>query len=184
MLLCGKLNDLCGSKSFYRSCITSYCSIIAKIQIKGQTAKNRDMTYLPFQHCCILSKNDELLELLSWWPTYNFKSNHCNWYQILSTCHYNNVIMSAMASQITDISIVCLTGCSGADQGKHQSSASLVFIRGTQRRPVDSPHKGSIMRKMTSSWYFSCRHTICKWVAEAWVHERVQRYGCHGAVAI
>ena len=42
--------------------------------------------------------------------------------------HYSDVIMSVMASQITSASIVCSTVCSGADQRKHQSSASLVFV--------------------------------------------------------
>ena len=37
---------------------------------------------------------------------------------------------------------------SGADQRKHQSSASLAFLRGIPRLPVSSPHKGSITRKM------------------------------------
>ena len=37
--------------------------------------------------------------------------------------------MSAMASQITGVSIVCSTVCSGADQRKHQSCASLAFVR-------------------------------------------------------
>ena len=43
--------------------------------------------------------------------------------------------MSAMASQITGASIVCSTVGPGVDQRKHQSSASLAFVRGT----VDSP---------------------------------------------
>ena len=34
------------------------------------------------------------------------------------------------------------------DQRKHQSSASLAFVRGIHRRPVNSPHKGPVMRKM------------------------------------
>ena len=39
--------------------------------------------------------------------------------------------MIAMATQITDVSIVCSTVCSGADKKtKHQSSASLAFVRG------------------------------------------------------
>ena len=38
--------------------------------------------------------------------------------------------MSAMASQITSVSIVCSINCSGADQRKHQSSASQAFVRG------------------------------------------------------
>ena len=53
-----------------------------------------------------------------------------------------------MAYQITAVSIVCSTVCSGADQRKQQSSASLAFVRGILRSPVDSPHKGPVKRKM------------------------------------
>ena len=56
--------------------------------------------------------------------------------------------MSTMAFQITGVSRVCSTVCSGADQRKHQSSTSLTFVRGIHRRPVDSPHKGPVTRKM------------------------------------
>ena len=56
--------------------------------------------------------------------------------------------MSAMASQTTGVSIVCSTVCSGADQRKHQSSASLAFARGIHRLSVDSHHKGPVTRKM------------------------------------
>ena len=56
--------------------------------------------------------------------------------------------MGAMASQITNVSIVYLIVCSGADQRKHQSSASLAFVRAIHRWPVNSPHKGSVTRKM------------------------------------
>ena len=42
--------------------------------------------------------------------------------------HYSDVIMSVMVSQITGVSIVCSTVCSGSDQRKHQSSAPLVFV--------------------------------------------------------
>ena len=37
---------------------------------------------------------------------------------------------------------------SGADQRKHQSSASLVLVRGIRRWPVNSPHKAPVTRKM------------------------------------
>ena len=68
--------------------------------------------------------------------------------------HYNDVIMSTMAPQITCVSIVCLTVCSGADQRKHQSPAPLAFVgESTWRWPVDSPHKGTVTRKM-----FQWRH--------------------------
>ena len=42
--------------------------------------------------------------------------------------HYNDVIMGAIASQITSLTIVYPTVYSGADQRKHQSSASLAFV--------------------------------------------------------
>ena len=56
--------------------------------------------------------------------------------------------MDAMASQITGVSIVYTTVCSGAEQRRHQSSASLAFVRGIPRWPVNSPHKGPVTRKM------------------------------------
>ena len=62
--------------------------------------------------------------------------------------HYGDVIMSAMASQITSLAIVYSTVSSGADQRKHQSSASLAFVRGIHRWPVNSPHKGPVTRKL------------------------------------
>ena len=62
--------------------------------------------------------------------------------------HYYDIIMGAMASQITSLTIVYSTVYSDADQRKHQSSASLAFVRGIHRRPVNSPHKGPVTRKM------------------------------------
>ena len=59
-------------------------------------------------------------------------------------CHYSDAIMRAMASQITGVSIVCSNLSSGAGQRKHQSSASLAFVRGICRWPV----KGPVTRKM------------------------------------
>ena len=51
--------------------------------------------------------------------------------------------MSAMASQITSLTIVHSTVYSGADQRKDQSSVSLAFVS-----LVNSPHKGPVTRKM------------------------------------
>ena len=62
--------------------------------------------------------------------------------------HYIDVIMSAIASQITSRTIVYSTVNSGADQRKHQSSASLAFVRGIHRWPMNSPHKWPVTRKM------------------------------------
>ena len=56
--------------------------------------------------------------------------------------------MGAMASQITSLTIVYSTVYSGADQREHQSSASLAFVWGIHRGPVNSRHKGPVTRKM------------------------------------
>ena len=62
--------------------------------------------------------------------------------------NYSDLIMSAMASQITGVSILCSTVCSGAVQRNHQSSASLAFMRGIHQWLMDSSHKGPVTRKM------------------------------------
>ena len=59
--------------------------------------------------------------------------------------HYNGVIMSAMVSQLTSLTIVYSIVYSGADGIKHQSSASLAFVRGIHCWPVNSPHKEPLM---------------------------------------
>ena len=64
--------------------------------------------------------------------------------------HYDDVIMGTIASQITSLTSVYSTVYSGADQSKHQSSASLAFVWGIHRGPVNSPHKWPVTRKMSS----------------------------------
>ena len=62
--------------------------------------------------------------------------------------HNNDVMMGAIASQITSLTIIYSTVYSDADQRKHQSSASLAFVRGIHRGPVNSPYKWPVTRKM------------------------------------
>ena len=76
--------------------------------------------------------------MFHFWPRYSTFRAH----------NYNDVIMSAMASQIISLTIVYPIVYSGADQRKHQSSASLAFVRGIHRWPVNSPHKRPVTRKM------------------------------------
>ena len=64
--------------------------------------------------------------------------------------------MSATASWFASVLIVCSFVCWGEDQRKYQSSASLAFVRGSHWWPVDSPHRGPVMRKCfhsTTSWW-------------------------------
>ena len=66
---------------------------------------------------------------------------------VQATHHYSDVIMSAVASQMTGVSINCSTVYSGRST-KYQSTASLVSVRGIYRSPVASPHKGPATQKM------------------------------------
>ena len=75
--------------------------------------------------------------------------------------HYCNITMGAIAPQIISLTIVYSTIKSDADQRKHQNSASLAFVRGLHRGPVNSPHKWPVTRKMfpfddVIMWYAFC----------------------------
>ena len=71
-----------------------------------------------------------------------------SWALTMPKAHYGDVVMGTVASQITSLTIVYSTVYSGADQRKHQSSASLAFVPGIHRGPVNSPHKWPVTRKM------------------------------------
>ena len=62
--------------------------------------------------------------------------------------HYNDVIMGAIVSQVTSLTIVYSSVYSDAEERKHQSFAALAFVWGIHRWPVNSPHKWPVTRKM------------------------------------
>ena len=70
--------------------------------------------------------------------------------------HNSDVIMGAIASQITSLTIVYSTVYSDAHQRKHQSSASLAFVReftGDRWIPrTNGQWRGKWFHLMTSSW--------------------------------
>ena len=68
--------------------------------------------------------------------------------------------MGSRASQITSLTIVYSAVYSGADQRKHQRSASLAFVRGIHRGPMKFPHKWPTTRKM-----FPFDDAIMKWAS-------------------
>ena len=69
--------------------------------------------------------------------------------------HYDDVIMTTMASQITSLTVVYSIVYSGVDQIKHQSSASLAFVRGIHRDRwiprTNGQWRGKCFHLMTSS---------------------------------
>ena len=87
-----------------------------------------------------------LLDALNFSPLFiSLMWIHYNWILIE---HYGDVIMDTIASQITSLAIVFSTVYLDIDQRKHQSSASLAFVWGIHRGPVNSPHKWPVMWKM------------------------------------
>ena len=74
----------------------------------------------------------------------------------LYTVHYNDVIMGAIPSQITSLTIVYSTVYADADQRKHQRPASLAFVRGIHRDRwiprTNGQYPGKCFHLMTSSW--------------------------------
>ena len=52
--------------------------------------------------------------------------------------HYSDVIMGTIVSQIPSLTIFYSTVYSDADQRRHQSSASLAFVWGIHRGPLNS----------------------------------------------
>ena len=74
--------------------------------------------------------------------------------QVINITHYDDVIMGAMASQITSLTIIYSIVYSDADQRKHQSSASLAFVWGIHRwiPRTNGQWRGKCLHLMTSSW--------------------------------
>ena len=64
------------------------------------------------------------------------------------SCHYSDVIMSTLASEITSLTILYSTVYLGAEQRKHQNFASLAIVRGIHHWPVNSPHTGPVTWRM------------------------------------
>ena len=72
--------------------------------------------------------------------------------------HCSDVIIGAMTSQITGLTIVYWTVYSDADQRKHQSSATLAFVHGSHLWPAQM---GSNAETLSIWWR---HHEICKFL--------------------
>ena len=61
--------------------------------------------------------------------------------------------MDWIASQITSLSVVCSIVYSGVNQRKHQSSASLAFVREIHRGPVNFSAQMASYAENASIWW-------------------------------
>ena len=89
--------------------------------------------------------------------------------------------MAVKTSQITSLTIVYSTVYSGADQRQHQRSASLAFVWGIHRWPVNSPHKGPVTQKMLpfDDVIMECPVVELKWLAAAFISSNQANYAYH-----
>ena len=113
------------------------------------TPKNMNGSLPPLAHSKLNWHRDvQILGQVLAWP----RSTMCY--------HYCDVIMGAMATQITSLTIVHSTIHSSTDQRKHQSSASLAF--------------GDVMffcsKCLWSHVYWSFKHGCARWVTPDWIY--------------
>ena len=91
--------------------------------------------------------------------------------QIAQSSHYNDVMMTTIASQITSLTVVCSTVYSDADQRKHQSSASLALcgeFTGTGEFPAQ---RASYAENVSIWWrhHEACLSFFWLWFARRWM---------------
>ena len=109
-----------------------------------------DLPWLKRQFVCFQpTATDVLVNIINTAsPRVISRTKYFRFTQRLLRDHYSDVTMGAIASKITSLTIVYSTVYSDADQRKHQSSASLAFVRGIHRWPVNSPRKWPVTWKM------------------------------------
>ena len=114
------------------------------LTMHGVTRAKRQLPSERYHH------NITLLSHWNWGSNTRYLSSILlwQWEHWLQKMHYSDAILSAMASQITGVSMVSSTVFPGAYQRKHQCSASLALVREIHRWPLNSPHKGPITKEM------------------------------------
>ena len=134
---------------------------------------HHDLSKIPWHQIRTRASTITALTPLWLWrhATYIIQLESCYNHQIKV---YSDVIMSMILSEITGVSIVYSYVCSGLDQRKYQSSASLTFVQEIHLWLANSPHKGPVTQKcfhlMTSLWISSrevgrsaTRQFLCYW---------------------
>ena len=127
-------------------------TLIKIIKIKTDPAKNTERLNIIFDEFCIQWNYSFPIQLSIgiYWNYINTLDRRWNiilaYDKTLLWWHYDDVIMGAISSRITSLTIVYSTVYSDADQRKHQSSASLAFVWGIHLGRVNSPHKWPVTR--------------------------------------
>ena len=107
----------------------------------NQWRTNRDIHRSEYTCLSPIDPEFDISNTVSPWPLWDIAA-----FSNMHISHYNDVIMGAITSQITSLTTVY--SIVYADQRKHQRSASLAFVRGIHRSPVNSPHKWPVTQKV------------------------------------
>ena len=115
--------------------------------MKKQVSRVGTSNHIPQIHWDVITRPCPWYLLLAQRSSYEVYSTS---QEVYTRCvlHNDDVIMGAIASQITSLTIVYSIVYSDADQRKHQSSALMAFVWGIHRGPVKSPHKWPVTQKM------------------------------------
>ena len=135
--------DAYASKPVACNVIDALLPSIIKFELVVNTLQNT------YRVSTSLAERSKVRQPMHWRYCYWLVPHELNWQaRTAELTYYNDVIMDNMASQIISLTIVYSIVYSGVDQRKHQSPASLAFVRGIHRWPVNSPHKRPVTRKM------------------------------------
>ena len=144
--------------------IVGYILSFSEEHIATTYGTTQTSVYIEFGHTPGILKCDHI-DYTIWHDHFSPKSIDTPWLVRDGHIHYNDFIMSAVTSQITGVSIVLSSIFSGADQRKHQSSASLAFVRGNPLvtdgfplRSVDNAENVSIWWRHHDS--LSCEYSL------------------------
>ena len=88
-------------------------------------------------------------------PTFPFRYDNCN--HIKDICHYGDVMMGTMASQITSLTIVYSIVNQGADQRKHQKLRLTGLCAGSSPVTGEFPAQMASNAENVSIWW---RHRV------------------------
>ena len=131
-----------------------------KIQPLSYKKKNLKMSCVKWcQFCFGFKVTQYMLFATDSDITTRFLYIHIRWHTMHH--HYSDVIKSAMGFQITCVSIVYSTVWSGAYQRKQQNSASLAFVWGIHRWPVNSAQGPVTRKRFPSDDVIMMNHSRC-----------------------
>ena len=87
--------------------------------------------------------------------------------EVVPSMHYSDVLMGAMASQITSLRIFYSTVYSGTDQRTHQSSTSLAFVREILPLTSEFPTQMASNAENVPIWWRHPAWGFCPWRIQA-----------------